>query len=451
MGGLSDQIRDQREDRRCGDPEATHDEIERDDGGNERTDDPCALEAGFEPGERTAVVGVGRCSLHERVEGEFPGGGSAGDHERQHGSAEEIVGERCEQRTDTDDRQHRLQHAFLGHPLSQVRGETGADQRADTGEEEHDTEVPRRCSGIAGDIDAAGGGGETPRRRTEGADVKSFLAAAELEGQQESDEADDPSEDRRRIGGEQNVGVAQLRLLDLLGRLCGHHRSRDLCCDNGRDDKADHRDGRGERRPTNQGKDTRDGGSHHARDGADQGEPTVGTDEIVLGAHEGRDHGALRNRVRLLQDENRERKREQPQRIDVVDHQERRNGAAGGRADDHQATPTLGPIDRRAEQRGNDGERCHGQRQIERHAATGVVGADREEDRTGQGDGDRGIGCRPERMGASESHERRDEERLGTSLVRFGGAHRAPTVLAHGVIVDDMVAVSISSTRTTSR
>ena len=104
MGGLSDQIRDQREDRRCGDPEATHDEIERDDGGNERTDDPRTLEAGFEPGERTAVVGVGRCSLHERVEGEFPGGGSAGDHERQHCSAEQIVRERCEQRTDTDDR-----------------------------------------------------------------------------------------------------------------------------------------------------------------------------------------------------------------------------------------------------------------------------------------------------------------------------------------------------------
>ena len=101
MGGLPDQIRGQREDRRCGDLEATHDEIERDDGGNERTDDPCAPGSGLRTGRTNGrswrrVLLAARASRRRVSRWRLRWRSRTTARQRQ-----KIVGERCEQRTDT--------------------------------------------------------------------------------------------------------------------------------------------------------------------------------------------------------------------------------------------------------------------------------------------------------------------------------------------------------------
>ena len=138
--------------------------------------------------------------------------------------------------------------------------------------------------------------------------------------------------------------------------------------------------------------------------------------------HHGGHERALGDRVGLGQHEEQEGQGEQPEAGDVRHQEGGDDGPAGAGDDHHQAPSALHPVERRAEQRGDHGERRHGQEQVEGHLAAGGLRADVEEQGAGERDGHRGVAGRRRGVGAGEPGERRDDQPAGEVLRRPGRA-----------------------------
>ena len=87
----------------------------------------------------------------------------------------------------------------------------------------------------------------------------------------------------------------------------------------------------------------------------------------------------------------------------------------------------LQPVQRRPDQRGDDGERCDGDQQVQRDLALAFAGGRREEQRVGQRDSHRGVDC--------EVRHHRPRQRGQPGLVgavgRGGAVHQAVHLGAH--------------------
>ena len=138
--------------------------------------------------------------------------------------------------------------------------------------------------------------------------------------------------------------------------------------------------------------------------------------------HHGGHERALGDRVGLGQHQEQEGQGEQPEAGDVHHQEGGDDGPAGAGDDHHQAPSALHPVEGRAEQRGDHGERRHGQEQVEGHLAAGGLRADVEEQRAGQRDGHRGVAGRRRGVGPGEPGERRDDQPAGEVLGRTGRA-----------------------------
>ena len=104
-----------------------------------------------------------------------------------------------------------------------------------------------------------------------------------------------------------------------------------------------------------------------------------------------RHHGALRDRVDLLEHQHAERFGIEVEALHVLGDEERQHRAQEQRADDDPSTAALDAVDGGTDERSGDGEGRDGEHEIQRHPPSGGVEVEREEDRTGQADGEQGI------------------------------------------------------------
>ncbi len=343
--------------RRCsGDDEEPEPRRDGDDHRDEPADHPQQLEAGLEQGERPPEVGIGRVALHERVEGEAPGVGGHAERQAEHGIADEPAQQRTGDRDARDEHERPEEDALLGHEPAQARGDDRAEQAARHREAGHEPEVPRRRVGDvraerrlvlerAGEV-----AGHVAEREPDG-NRPVAAPTAQVEGEQEGQEADHAPQQPHGLGGALDALPPELLLLVLAGGLRRDRPAAQLRGEQGRSSRGE--DGE-HQRPL------RAGQLHHdrARDDRDdaddarqQRQARVRLDELVVVADHGRHEGALRDAVGLAQHQHRERTREQLEVVDVQRHVRAHRGAAARRDDDHQPPAALDPVDGGTDQR----------------------------------------------------------------------------------------------------
>ena len=135
-------------------------------------------------------------------------------------------------------------------------------------------------------------------------------------------------------------------------------------------------------------------------------------DQLFLVVHQRGHQSGARDRVRLLEHQDAERERVDDEALgrrlgDELRHREAEDPTADARADDHEATPTLDPVEGGPHDGSHHGERGHGQEQEQEDVAAG--GARRLGEEQGPGEGRRHarIGGDARGMGRHEPRERR--------------------------------------------
>ena len=119
--------------------------------------------------------------------------------------------------------------------------------------------------------------------------------------------------------------------------------------------------------------------------------------DIADGQHAG-DDGGPQHVVRLRQHQDAERRRVEPEVVEVAHHDQRQDGAADGAAGQRPAPAALQPVQRRTDDRRDDRERRHGHQQVEGDVAALRVGGRGEEEGAGQRDGDHRVAGHVQRV-----------------------------------------------------
>ena len=117
-----------------------------------------------------------------------------------------------------------------------------------------------------------------------------------------------------------------------------------------------------------------------------------------------RDDRGAQHVVRLRQHQDAERRRVEPEVVEVAQHHQRQDGPADMAAGHRPPAAALQPVQRGADDRRHDGERRHRDQQVQRHVAALGVGRRGEEEGAGQGDGDHRVaghvqGVDPQQLG----------------------------------------------------
>ena len=128
---------------------------------------------------------------------------------------------------------------------------------------------------------------------------------------------------------------------------------------------------------------------------------------------DGRHERGLRDAVRLAENEDEERQREQEQVVDMAHHEDAHERAEAGGEHDHETATAADPVDRRTDEWRHDGEGRHRQHEVEGDLVARRTGRDRKEQGPREGDGHQGVGRDRERMHPSQAGERRDREGIG--------------------------------------
>ncbi len=287
-------------------------------------------------------------------------------------------------------REGQLQHPFLvDAPLAQYRAEHVPGHGADGAEEQDQAE---------------------PHDRR--------VLAAEQEGQLEGEEADGGADHGHPGRGQNHSRRPQLLALFGTGRGGGH----DHPPQPGGEAQRQQVEEEGEAQGDADVDELEQHGGEHDHDTGDAGqqpELRVGLHQLRVVGDDGGYQRALGDGVGLGQHEEHERQREQPQAVEIHDEEHGDDGAAEAGEDHHQPPPTPHAVERGTEDRGHYGERRHGQQQIERHLPPGGLGADVEEERAGERDGNGGVAGGRRGVGPGQPGERRHDEPAG-ELPRHG-------------------------------
>ena len=174
-------------------------------------DHPDDLEAGLELGEGPAPVGVRGVALHDRVEGHLPGGGRDAHHRAEQAGAGQVAQDDRDQAGTEDRQQEPDEHLLLGEHLPDAGRERRPGQRPEHADAGHHAEVPL-----------------------------GHPVLAEVEGEQQGEEAHDAADEAHGRRGQQHARAAQLGPLGRVGR-SGRDRLRRQA--QGDDRGGDERDG----------------------------------------------------------------------------------------------------------------------------------------------------------------------------------------------------------------
>ena len=142
-------------------------------------------------------------------------------------------------------------------------------------------------------------------------------------------------------------------------------------------------------------------------DTGDHAQLRVRLDQLDLRADHRRDQRRLRHGVRLLEHHRREGQGEQQDVVQVRGHQQGDHDAHDRDQLDDQPTAAGHPVDRRADQRGDDRERGDADREEEQHLGRAPLPADVEEQRPGERDGHHRVAGGHQRMCPGEPLVRR--------------------------------------------
>ena len=169
----------------------------------------------------------------------------------------------------------------------------------------------------------------------------------------------------------------------------------------------------------------------------------VRLDQFGVGVDDRRHEGAPGDGVGLAEHEDDEGLGEQQEAVDVPGHQQARHRPADAGPDHEQAPPAGHPVERRAHQRADDGERRDRQQQVERDPSAGLTGRDREEQRPGERGGDERVDGRRQGVDPGEPGERPDGRERSLRVARRPGVASRATATRSGSTPPSTVASGV--------